>query len=454
MALQDRRTFLRWLGAAALAATSRRTAHAAPEERKPNVILFYADDQGYADLGCYGSKDIKTPHLDALAASGARLTSYYSAAPVCSPSRSALLTGLSPQRAGVPTNVRAGKDVVGLPGDRVTIAELLKQQGYATAAFGKWHLGTAKESCPLGQGFDEYLCHHYGCISYTTHIFSWDQKLGPVHDLWRNGTEIHEDGTYMTDLITREALRFIGEHKATPFFLYLPYNAPHYPMEAPEKWMRMYEGMETNRRPYAAMVSCMDDSIGQIIAKTRELGIHDNTLFIFASDNGPSNEVRTKLDPKGPQPGSSGPFRGSKFSLLEGGIRMPFIASWPGHIKPGTVSDEPAIAMDVLPTIADVTGAKRPEGLEGRNHLDSLVGGPSLARGEKQETRPLFWESGGQRAVRRGNWKLYVPPRGKPQLYDLAADPAEAKDLAAEKPDLAKELVALHDAWRATWMKK
>jgi len=443
MARTNRRGFLRTAGQAAAAGVIARASSAAPDERRPNVVLFYADDLGIGDLGCYGCKDIKTPHLDALAASGARLTNYYSAAPVCSPSRAALLTGLSPQRAGVPTNVRAGKDVVGLPGDRATLAEILKAQGYATAHFGKWHLGTAPESLPTGQGFDEYFGHHYGCISYTTHIFSWDQKLGPVHDLWRNGKEVHEDGQYMTDLITREALRFIAEKKGGPFFLYVPCNAPHYPMDAPEKWMKMYEGMEPNRRPYAAMVSCMDDSIGQVVARLRELGLLGNTLILFASDNGPSDEVRTKLDPKGPRPGSTGEFRGSKFSLFEGGIRVPCVASWPGHIEPGTVYDAPAIAMDALPTIAAAAGARCPDGLEGRNHLE----------GDEQRERPLFWESGGQRAVRRGDSKLCVPQKGQPQLYDLAADPGEAKDLAAEKPDLVKELLALHDAWRATWKK-
>ncbi len=445
MATVARRTFLGRLGGALLGAMAAREGRGQAAGRKPNVILLYADDLGIGDLGCYGCKDIQTPHLDALAASGARLTNYYSAAPVCSPSRAALLTGLSPQRAGVPTNVRAGKDVVGLPGDRVTIAEVLKHQGYATAHFGKWHLGTAPESLPTGQGFDESFGHHYGCISYYSHIFSWDPKLGPVHDLWRNGKEVHEDGQYMTELITREALRFIGEKKDKPFFLYLPYNAPHYPMEAPEKWLKMYEGMEGNRRPYAAMVSCMDDSIGRIIARLRELGLLENTLIIFASDNGPSDEVRTKLDPKGPRPGSTGPFRGSKFGLLEGGIRMPCIASWPGHIEAGTIYDAPAISMDVLPTIATAAGAKCPEGIEGRNHL---------ADGDGPKERTLFWESGGQRAVRRGDWKLYVPQKGQPQLYDLAADPGETKDLATDKPELARQLLALHDGWRTTWMKK
>ncbi len=442
MADFPRRTFLRSVGVAAAAGFVARGA-AAPR-RKPNVILFYSDDQGYADLGCFGSKDIRTPHLDALAKAGARLTSYYSAAPVCSPSRAALLTGLTPQRAGVPGNVRAGKNVVGLRGDRVTIAEVCKTQGYKTAVFGKWHLGTAKESYPLGQGFDEYLCHHYGCISYYTHIFSWDRRLGPVHDLWRNGTEIHEDGTYMTDIITREALRFIGEHRAEPFFLYLPYNAPHYPMEAPKKWMDMYEGMETNRRPYAAMISCLDDSVGQIVAKIKELGLLEDTLFLFASDNGPSNEVRTKVDPKGPQPGSSGPFRGSKFSLLEGGIRMPFIAAWKGRIRPGTVSDEPAIAMDILPTIAEAVGAQPPKGLEGTSLWP-------VFEGNELPERPLIWDRGNQRALRLGRWKLLVLPRRKPELYDLQTDPGERKNLADAKPDLVRRLRALHDQWRKTW---
>ena len=441
MAGETRRTFLRWLGATTVAAAAGRSA-AAPK-RKPNVILFYSDDQGYADLGCFGSKDIKTPHLDALAKAGAKLTDYYSAAPVCSPSRAALLTGLTPQRAGVPGNVRAGKDVVGLPGDRTTIAEVCKTQGYKTAVFGKWHLGTAKQSYPLGQGFDEYLCHHYGCISFYTHIFSWDQRLGPVHDLWRNGTEIHEDGTYMTDIITREALRFIGEHKAAPFFLYLPYNAPHYPMEAPKKWMDLYEGMETNRRPYAAMISCLDDSVGQIVAKVRELGLLDDTLFVFASDNGPSNEVRTKVDPKGPQPGSSGPFRGSKFSVLEGGIRMPFLAAWKGRIQPGTVSDEPAIAMDILPTVAEAIGATPPKDIEGASLWP-------VFEGKKLPERPLIWDRGNQHAVRLGRWKLVVLPKRKPELYDLQTDPGEQKNLAAEKPELVAKLAALHEQWRKT----
>ena len=442
MADLARRTFLRSIGVAAAAGLVARAA-AAPR-RKPNVILFYSDDQGYADLGCFGSKDIRTPHLDALAKAGARLTSYYSAAPVCSPSRAALLTGLTPQRAGVPGNVRAGKDVVGLPGERVTIAEVCKAQGYKTAVFGKWHLGTAKQSIPLGQGFDEYLCHHYGCISFYTHIFSWDRRLGPVHDLWRNGTELREDGTYMTDIITREALRYIGEHRAEPFFLYLPYNAPHYPMEAPRKFLDMYEGMETNRRPYAAMISCLDDSVGQIVAKVKELGLLDDTLLLFASDNGPSNEVRTKVDPKGPQPGSSGPYRGSKFSLLEGGIRMPFIAAWKGQIKPGTVSGEPAIAMDVLPTIAEAIGTTTPRGLEGTSLWP-------VFRGETLPERPLVWDRGGQRALRLGRWKLLVLPKRKPELYDLQSDPGERKDRAAEKPDLARKLRALNDEWRTTW---
>jgi len=200
--------------------------------------------------------------------------------------------------------------------------------------------------------------------------------------------------------------------------------------------------LETNRRPYAAMVSCMDDSIGRIVARLRELGLLENTLILFASDNGPSDEVRTKVDPKGPRPGSSAPYRGDKFSLLEGGIHMPCIASWPGQIDAGITYERPAIAMDVLPTIAAATGARCPDGLEGLNHL---------ADDEPPLDRSLFWESGGQRAVRRGRWKLFVPQRGEPQLYDLQADPGETRDLAAEHKDLVAELLARHEAWRRTW---
>jgi arylsulfatase A-like enzyme len=186
----------------------------------------------------------------------------------------------------------------------------------------------------------------------------------------------------------------------------------------------------------------VDDSIGRIVGRVRELGLQENTLFLFASDNGPSDEVRTKVDPKGPRPGSSGSCRGSKFSLLEGGIHMPCIASWPGRIDAGTVYERPAIAMDVLPTIAAAVGARCPDGLEGLSHLPD---------GDVSADRPLFWESGGQRAVRRGGWKLYVPQRGDPQLFDLASDPGEAQNLAAKRSALVTELLAQHQAWRQTW---
>ncbi|MFW6107446.1 MAG: sulfatase-like hydrolase/transferase [bacterium] len=435
MPATDRRAFLRWLGASAAGATA--LVHAAPEaKRRPSVVLFYSDDQGYADLGCYGSTDIATPNLDRLAAAGARFTDYYSAAPICSPSRAALLTGRSPHAAGVPGNVRAGKDVVGLPGEQVTIAEMLKHAGYRTACFGKWHLGTAPQSHPLGQGFDEFFGHLYGCISYYDHIFSWDRRLGPVHDLWRGKKEVHEDGKYMTDLITREALRFLAQVGDQPFFLYLPYNAPHYPMEAPKKWMELYRHLGTNRQPYAAMVSALDESIGKVVAAVRHIGRADDTLFLFASDNGPSNESRTKVEDQGPMPGSAGPFRGTKFSLWEGGIRMPCIAAWAGHIEPGTVVAEPAIAMDILATIADAAGLEPPEGVEGHS-LMPLFAGKGLPQ------RPLVWRRGNQWAVRLGRWKLLSRRGRKPQLFDLQEDPGEQKDLAGEQPELVERLRGL-----------
>ena len=419
--------------------------------RKPNIILILTDDQGWADLGCYGCRDIATPHIDALAAAGIRLTSEYSAAPVCSPSRAALLTGRIPSRAGIPSNVAAGWNVVGLKAEMPTVAEILKRQGYATAIFGKWHQGTAPQSRPNAKGFDEFFGFLHGCVGYYDHVFRWSGP--PVHDLWRNGEEVHEDGKYLTDLITREALRFIGEHPDKPFFLYLPFNAPHYPMEAPKEWLDKYASLPQNRRPYAAQISCVDDAVGQIVARLGQLGLTNDTLLFFMSDNGPSDEVRTKLDPAGPMPGSAGPLRGTKFQYFEGGIRMPFIAAWPGHIKAGQVSDELAIHMDVLPTAAVAAGAAVPPGIDGLSLWP-------IFRGAASAHDALYWDV--PPIVRRGRWKLHLPftkasekkaaekQASEPLLFDLQADPGEEKNLAAAQPDLVKELTELHRKWQAS----
>jgi len=440
----SRRGFLETVGAgaAAMVLAGRAPGAEAGPARKPNVILIYADDLGWGDLGCFGAKDIATPNIDAIAAAGIRMTSQYSAAPVCSPSRSALLTGRIPKRAGIPSNVAAGWNVVGLRKEMPIIPELLKREGYATAVFGKWHQGSAPESRPNAKGFDEFFGFLHGCIGYYDHIFKWSGPL--VHDLWRSGEEVHEDGKYFTDLVTREALRFISAKRDGPFFLYLPYNAPHYPMEAPKEWLDKYAGIEPNRRPYAAIVNCMDDSIGRIAARIRELGLADSTLIIFTSDNGPSDEARTKLDPAGPMPGSAGPWRGTKFTYFEGGIRMPLVAAWPGRIKPGQTSDALGIHMDLMPTIAEAAGAAAPPDIDGCSLWPVFRGGES-----KHEA--LYWDD--PPVVRRGRWKLIVPrkPADGPMLFDLQADPGEQNDLAAAKPDVLAELRAMHEKWRASW---
>ena len=411
--------------------------------RVPNVVIFYADDMGFGDLGCYGCTDIKTPSLDALARAGVRLTNYYSAAPVCSPSRAALVTGRYPQRAGVPGNVSSSPGDAGMPTDEVTLAELAKTRGYATAIVGKWHLGFSPDTQPNAQGFDFFFGHHAGCVDYYSHMFYW--RAPHHHDLYRNRTEVHEEGAYMTELITREATRFIGEHLDEPFLLYVPYNAPHYPMQAPERFRKMYAHLPEPRRGYATLVAGLDESVGLIMNCLRDHGLTRDSLVFFMSDNG--------------RGGSAGPFRSYKFSLFEGGIRMPAIVSWPGTLAQNETRDQLAIAMDVLPTLAKVIGAKLPDDrtIDGRSWMTFLkdAGAP--------ENHPaLFFERAGQHAVRQGKWKIVrngLVPTGMSKrkklkgedavfLADLEADPGETTNLHRQHPEMVKKLLAMHDAWR------
>jgi len=277
----SRRDFLATASAAAVPEpAARRTS-------RPNVILFLADDLGCHDLGCVGASDVKTPNIDALAAGGARFTNWYSAAPVCAPSRGALLTGRCPQRCGVPSN---GLEL--RPSEK-TMATLLKDQGYATALFGKWHLGSSGQTCPNAHGFDSFFGFHSGCIDYFSHRYYWGEpKTVNYHDLWRNRSEVFEDGQYFTELITREAKAFLAANRARPFFLYLPYNGVHYPMHAPRKYVERFSGLEPERQMYAAMLAAVDDSVGEIISTVKRLGQIENTLVIFTADNGATTEAR------------------------------------------------------------------------------------------------------------------------------------------------------------------
>lgn len=421
----------------------------------PNIVIFYADDMGIGDLGCYGCKDIRTPALDGLAAGGVRFTNYYSAAPICSPSRAALLTGRYPIRAGVPSNVSSQPGDAGMPGGQITLGELARTRGYATAAVGKWHLGFSPDTQPNAQGFDLFFGHHAGCIDFYSHMFYWQDP--PHHDLYRNRDEVHEEGAYMTDLVVREAVRFIeAQRKAnatTGFLLYVAFNAPHYPMQAPAMFRKMYEHLPPERAIYAAMVTAMDDAVARILAAARAAGRSDNTFVFFASDNGATAEMRA--NGKG---GSNAPYRGHKFSLFDGGIHLPAIACWPGHIPAGESRDQLACGIDLFPTVAEIIGSDVPAGhrIDGRSLL------PIARNAQAAGHDALYWKQGDQEAVRQGPWKLVIngldtAEGGKNRrlagddalfLGDLRIDPGETRNVRAEYPETVRELQGLLAAWR------
>jgi len=407
-------------------------------ERRPNVIFILTDDQGSIDINCYGAKDLMTPNMDALAARGVRFTQFYSGAPVCSPSRAACLTGRNPHRAGMSSNAgHAG----GMPGNQVTIAEVLKPLGYATAHIGKWHLGHSTDFRPRSQGFDYSYGHMGGCIDNFSHFFYWS---GPnKHDLWRNETEIHEPGKFFGDLMIREVSQFMEKNRERPMFIYFAINMPHYPYQGDVKWLEYYKEKKLPypRDLYAAFVSTIDDRVGQLVAKVKELGLDDDTIIIYQSDHGHSTEVRAHNGG-----GSSGPYRGNKFTLLEGGIRVPAMISWPGKIPAGEVRTQTATACDWLPTIANLCGAPPVRHrIDGADITDILK-----SADEKSPHETLCWANGRQRVVLRdGQWKLFGDGQ-KNELYYLTNDPGESKNLAAENPELFQELIDVHKKWSTT----
>ncbi|MFQ5809281.1 MAG: sulfatase-like hydrolase/transferase [Armatimonadota bacterium] len=426
---------------------------------RPNFIVILTDDQGYGDLSCMGATDFETPHLDAVAASGARFTSWYSNSPVCSPSRAALLTGRYPVRAGVRAILSGHRQSTGLPQETPTLPKALKAEGYRTAMFGKWHLGVAEEHRPDCHGFDEWFGFLAGCIDYYSHIFYWGMAGGvnPVHDLWDNGEEIWDNGRYFTEMITERAVDYIDRVAAdddTPFLLYLPYNAPHYPMHAPQKYLDRFPDLQWDRQIMAAMLGAVDDSVGEVVAALERHGMRENTCIFFQSDNGPSREVRNWLDGREDAyyGGTAGKLKGHKFSLYEGGIRMPALISWPDRIPPGQVLDDVGAAFDIFPTLLNAAG-----GDSSQYDLDGLDILPMLADGAGSPHEEIFWEMAGQTAVRRGNWKLVLngrleegaPPEDDVHLADVEADMGERSNLKDEHPDVAAELKSAAEAWRA-----
>jgi arylsulfatase A-like enzyme len=423
---------------------------------RPSFVVFLTDDQGWGDLGCMGAEDLRTPHLDALAARGVRCTSWYANAPVCSPSRAALLTGRYPGRAGVRSILAGHRTATGLPREIPTLATALRPLGYRTGLFGKWHLGLAPGSRPEDHGFDQWFGFLAGCIDYYSHIYYWGGGHDPVHDLWEDGREVFHNGRYFTEMVAERATTFVDRaaRDGQPFFLYVAFNAPHYPLHAPRAYLDRFPGLDPERRIMAAMLATVDDGVGQVVAALERHGLLEDTCIVFMSDNGPSRETRNHLD-GGRAPyrgGRTGPFKGEKFSLFEGGIRVPGIWSWPARIPGGRVLSEPAAAIDVFPTLLRAAGGDPAAyGVDGVDLLPWLTGmAPAPAR-------DLFWEQGGQTAIRRGRYKLVLqgqlleglPPEDAVHLSDLETDPGERQNLARELPELADTLRRAAEAWRA-----
>lgn len=360
--------------------------------RPPNVILIVADDLGYSDLGCYGSRDIPTPHLDRMAAEGVRCTSFYSASSVCSASRAALLTGCYPQRVGIPGVISANVHY-GINSDEELLPELLRARRYATAIFGKWHLGNQPQFNPLNHGFDEWLGTVGSNDMGRGRPSLEDRAAGKAGvELFRDRTliETNPDQRFLTQRYTAEAVRFIREQKSRPFFLYVPHNMPHTPLFVSPR----FEG-RSGCGLYGDVVAELDWSVGQILGAIERHQLAENTVVIFTSDNGPWLIF-------GDQGGAAGPFRGGKKQTLEGGHRVPCLIRWPKNVPAGTTIEAPIVAFDLLPTIVQWTGARPPT-----RPIDGLDLSDVLLHGRKPAPRPIaFYFENELRAVRRGPWKL------------------------------------------------
>jgi arylsulfatase A-like enzyme len=425
-----RRDFLATVGAGTLAwLAGRFLAFPTAEEERPAIIVIVADDLGYADLGVQGCQDIPTPNLDSLATGGVRFTNAYVSCPVCSPTRAGLLTGRYQQRFGHefnPGRLGPGTAGFGLPLSETTLADVLKAAGYATGLVGKWHLGEAPDYHPLKRGFQEFFGFLGGASSYLT-----------PRALLR-GTEPVTESEYLTDAFAREAVAFIERHQAHPFFLYLAFNAVHAPLEASDKYLQRFPNLtDQKRRVYAAMLSALDEGVGAVLSKLQQVGRYENTLIFFLSDNG---------GPVGKNGASNGPLRAGKGTVYEGGVRVPFFMHWPRRLRGGQVYEQPVISLDIFPTAAAAAGAQLPEGraLDGVNLLPYLLGEKA---GPPHEI--LFWRYGTAHAVRKGNWKLVRRGDQPAELYDLANDVSESRDLAAQHPEVVRELSEALERWES-----
>jgi arylsulfatase A len=409
--------------------------------RQPNVIVIFTDDQGSIDAACYGADDLETPGIDQLAARGVRFTQFYAGSAVCSPSRAALLTGRYPIRAGLTGNASSQPGSGGgMANAQTTMAETFKAAGYATAHIGKWHLGYVPDMMPLAQGFDHSFGHMGGCIDNFSHFFYW---AGPNrHDLWRNGEEVFNDGEFFPDLMVKEASAFMSRNKDKPFFIYFAMNAPHYPYQGDVAWLQRYNALPYPRNLYNAFVSTLDARILELQAQIEALGLTKDTIIVFQSDHGHSVEVRAHNGG-----GNNGPYRGHKFTLFEGGIRVPAIISWPGQLPEGAVREQMVHSCDWLPTLAELSGV---------DLIQPDIDGRSISKVIRDDAASphasLRWDMGGQWAVRQGPLKLMggLPAKVDGQalsakdrklfLANIANDPGETSNLAEQHPDIVARL--------------
>lgn len=424
------------------------------EEVLPNIVVIFTDDQGYEDLSCFGSPDIKTPNIDKIAAEGAKLTQFYVSQPVCSASRSSLLTGCYANRLGIhgAYGPSAGK---GLNPNETTIAEILKPLGYATAIYGKWHLGSEPQLLPTRQGFDEYFGIPYSNDMWPYHPWQGSIFDFPVLPLLENETIIDtlEDQSMITTQYTERAVSFINKNKDHPFFLYVPHSMPHVPLFVSDK----FKG-KSDRGLYGDVIEEIDWSTGEILKALKENNLDENTLVIFTSDNGPWLSY-------GARSGEAHPLREGKGTAWEGGVRVPCVMRWPGHITSGTIIDKPAMTIDVLPTIAALTGAALPKNvIDGKNMSDLILGSSNYQSHHKAYY--FYYKQNELHAVLSGDgrWKLYLPHRyrslngrvgtddGLPidydqndmeemELYQINADIKEKHNVLDQHPDVVKELL-------------
>jgi arylsulfatase len=495
MASTSRREFIKSMACGAAAASLAGSGCIQPaanagnpdsDDARPNIIYILADDLGYSEVGCYGQQKIKTPHIDKLAAAGMRFTQHYSGSAVCAPTRCMLLTGKHSGHAYIRGNDEMGDrgDVWNDPeleGQRPlkegteTLGRMLQRRGYKTACIGKWGLGWYGSSGdPNQQGFDHYfgyICQRVAHNYYPTHLwkdgkkvmldnppFKAHQKLPADADpMDPKSYEAYHGKDYAPDFLVQDAVEFIRENRDGPFFLYFCTPVPHVSLQVPEDSLEAYLGAfpetpywgeksylphRAPRAAYAAMVTRMDRDIGKLVTELKRLKIYDNTVIMFSSDNGPTFNGGTDSEFFE----SNGALNGLKCSLLEGGIRVPMIACWPGHIRPGSITDHVSAQWDVMATMADLTGAQAPADSDGISFLATLTG---AGRQEKHEY--LYWEYAGQQAVRLGDWKGYRRnakkfPDEPIRLYHLGKDPAETTDVAGNRPEILKRMVAIMNA--------